>query len=255
MVEMWIFMGLAWLSLFFSWNVHMVVEAHKVFKKRRYQRRHRFSLEELRQHDETLVSVHSRSGAEPKPSVIDIFNYLTVKEEDYGDIIKQIGSEPKKEKKKKKVRIQEDVPRSKSCSDILNDMGIMTLEQSPRLKRRLSISDNVFSVVSKAKASDMENEENQVLLEDLDGEEQSPEGTPGEGSSPQQEDNAVKRWCSWETTEPDPAASVHQSQNGDDTVEQEVKTSKEEVGDGGGSRFTVLKVSETALKEENETEG
>lgn len=233
----------------------MVVEAHKVFKKRRYQRRHRFSLEELRQHEEMLGSLHSRSGAEPKPNVIDIFNYLTVKEEDYGDIIKQIGAEPKKEKKKKKVRIQEDVPRSKSCSDILNDMGIMTLEQSPRLKRRLSISDNVFTVVSKAKASDTEMEENQILLEDSGGEEQSPEGSPAEGGFPQQEGSAVKRWCPWETTEPDPAASAQQSQNGKDTGEQEVKTPKEEVEDGGGSRFTVLKVSENALEEKNEAEG
>ncbi|XP_062407171.1 potassium channel subfamily K member 5b [Sardina pilchardus] len=252
MVEVWIFMGLAWLSLFFSWNVHMVVEAHKVFKKRRYQRRHRFSLE---QHEETLVSVHSHGAAEPKPSVIDIFNYLTVKEEDYGAIIKQIGSEPsteKKKKKKKKVTIQEDVPRSKSCNDILNDTGvIMTLEQSPRLKRRLSISDNVFTF-SKANgsiASGAEHDENQVLLEDS-GEDQSPEGNSPEGSSPQQ-GNAAKRWCSWDSTEPDPTPT--QSQIG--TAEQDVKTNKEEVEDGGGNRFTVSKVAEDAPKEEEEEDG
>ncbi|XP_041951023.1 potassium channel subfamily K member 5-like [Alosa sapidissima] len=258
-VEVWIFMGLAWLSLFFSWNVYMVVEAHKVFKKRRYQRRHRFSLEERRQHEETQVSVHSHGAAEPKPSVIDIFNYLTVREEDYGAIIKQIGSEPNTErkKKKKKVTIQEvtiqDVPRSKSCNDILNDMGvIMTLEHSPRLKRRFSISDNIFSIVSMAKGSivpDTEHDEKQVLLEDS-GEDQSPEGNSPESSSPQQED-IVKRWCSWDSTEPNPTST--QSQNG--TAEQEVKTNKEEVEDGSENRFTVSKVAEDALKEEEEEEG
>ena len=266
LVEVWIFMGLAWLSLFFSWNVYMVVEAHKVLKKRRYQRRHRLSLEELRHHEETQVSVCSRA-AEPKPSAIDIFNYLTVKEEDYCAIIKKIGAEPKKEKKKKKVTIQEDVPRSKSCNDILNDMGIiMTLEQSPRLKRHLSFSGNVFTVVSESKesmGSTATDEESQNLLEDS-GEDQSPEG-----SSPEQEgkvklcswdniepdptvsqsQNGMVKLCSWDNTEPDP--TVSQSQNG--TVKQEDRgRNQEEVEDGAGSRFIVFKVSEEALLEEEE---
>ncbi|KAL2082705.1 hypothetical protein ACEWY4_022523 [Coilia grayii] len=252
-VEMWIFMGLAWLSLFFSWNVHMVVEAHKVLKKRRYQRRHRQSLEELRQYQETINSVHSRV-VEPKPSAIDIFNYLAVKEEDYGTIIKQIGSEPKKEKKKKKVTIQEDVPRSKSCSDILNDMGVMMLEQSPRLKRRLSISDNIFAAVSKAKESVVSltmDEENQNLLEDS-GEDQSPEGSPSEGSVQQQE-GRVSRGCSWDNnTEADPPPAS-QVQNG--MAAQEDASNKEEVEDVAGIRFTVCKVLEDAFPKEGESEG
>ncbi|XP_063078353.1 potassium channel subfamily K member 5b [Engraulis encrasicolus] len=282
-VEMWIFMGLAWLSLFFSWNVYMVVEAHKVLKKRRYQRRHRQSLEELRQYQETINSVHSPTSQEPRPSAIDIFNYLTVKEEDYGSIIKQIGNDPKKPKKKKKVTIQEEEnhpPRSKSCNDILNDMGVMIMEQSPRLKRRLSISDNVVFAVAlkgkdaKAAASGPIDEESQHLLEDSGGEDQSPEASSSSSedssdSSPRQQPERISDEHSWDRDDDDdeeevespppatsPVTSPSPSQCGASAQTQEEKEkNKEEMEDVAGSRFTVLKVSENRCPKESEGEG
>ncbi|KAK2844433.1 hypothetical protein Q5P01_011092 [Channa striata] len=62
--ELWIYMGLAWLSLFFSWNVHMVVEAHKVLKKRRLRHRHI--------QDEEPKPVEVKHKPDVKPTVVDI---------------------------------------------------------------------------------------------------------------------------------------------------------------------------------------
>ncbi|XP_054637751.1 potassium channel subfamily K member 5-like [Dunckerocampus dactyliophorus] len=114
LAEIWIYMGLAWLSLFFSWNVNMVVEAHKVFKKRRIERK--------RKHSET-----------DRPTMIDIFKFLE-KEEDYSTVIKEIGMTAKK------VKAVDVFNRSKSCSDILTT-NIETLDHSPRHRVLLSISE------------------------------------------------------------------------------------------------------------------
>ncbi|XP_072250565.1 potassium channel subfamily K member 5-like [Leuresthes tenuis] len=122
--ELWIYMGLAWLSLFFSWNVHMVVKAHKVLKKRRH--RHR------RFYDEEPEPVEEQTDA--RPTVIDIFNFLSENEEDYSTVIKEIGNTAKKRKP------DDSINRSKSCSDILAT-NIQTLDHSPRRRRMISISE------------------------------------------------------------------------------------------------------------------
>lgn len=117
--ELWIYMGLAWLSLFFSWNVNMVVEAHKVLKKRRHRNRHDYD------HNEP-------PSVKDKPSTIDIFNFP--KEEDYSTIIKEIGAVAHR------LEPKENINRSKSCSDILAH-NIQTLDHSPKRRRRISISE------------------------------------------------------------------------------------------------------------------
>ncbi|KAI9536503.1 hypothetical protein NQZ68_032298 [Dissostichus eleginoides] len=137
--ELWIYMGLAWLSLFFSWNVHMVVKAHKVFKKRRHRHRHFYDLEP--------EPVEEKHNPELKRSVIDIFNFLSEEEEDYSTVIKGIGTTANK------TLPAYNINRSKSCSDILAN-NIQTLDHSPRHRRMLSISEvfiNAIAVVDKSK--------------------------------------------------------------------------------------------------------
>ncbi|XP_033836421.1 potassium channel subfamily K member 5-like [Periophthalmus magnuspinnatus] len=132
LAELWIYMGLAWLSLFFSWNVHMVVKAHKVLRKRRH-----------RHHEEEKQSEEEKQVPEIRPTVIDIFNFLSeTNEDDYNTVMKQIAHQAKKPKP------PENINRSKSCSDILD---IQTLEESPRQKRRKSISELFLNVPQSAK--------------------------------------------------------------------------------------------------------
>ncbi|XP_019949013.1 potassium channel subfamily K member 5b [Paralichthys olivaceus] len=121
--EIWIYMGLAWLSLFFSWNVNMVVKAHKKLK----QRRHRYR--NLDDEEPQLEGEKQNPGV--KRSVIDIFNFLSEKEEDYSTVINDIGLGAKRRNPEDKVN------RSKSCSDIL---AIQTLDHSPSHKHMISIS-------------------------------------------------------------------------------------------------------------------
>uniref|UniRef100_A0A4W5L1Y4 Potassium channel, subfamily K, member 5b n=1 Tax=Hucho hucho TaxID=62062 RepID=A0A4W5L1Y4_9TELE len=148
--EVWIYMGLAWLSLFFSWNVHMVVSAHKVLKKRR--QRHRMDHLEHRWQPEK-DDIHSPRHL---PTAVDIFNFLSEKHEDYSTAIRQIGAAVRP---KPKLEFKE-LSRSKSCSDILGT-NIQTLEHSPRrLRRHLSISHNMLL------SSFGMGEEGQRLIED-----------------------------------------------------------------------------------------
>ncbi|KAB5540191.1 hypothetical protein PHYPO_G00099040 [Pangasianodon hypophthalmus] len=137
-VELWIYMGLAWLSLFFSWNVNMVVEAHKVLKKRR-EMRHKLSAAQLEQ-------MH-KAPLPHAPSIVDIFKFMSEKGEDYSDVIRAIGTAEKKKKQQ-----EEELTRSKSCSELLKQV-LIPLEQSPRQKRRFSIGDNVYMVISRARGS------------------------------------------------------------------------------------------------------
>lgn len=130
--ELWIYMGLAWLSLFFSWNVNMVVEAHKVLKKRRRQRHRHFYQEEPKPpEDKDTQGVN--------PDVIDIFNFP--KGVDYSTIIKQIGAAAQETKSK------DNMNRSKSCSDIVST-NILTLDHSPRHRRLISVSEVFMSSVT-----------------------------------------------------------------------------------------------------------
>lgn len=139
--ELWIYMGLAWLSLFFSWKVNMVVEAHKVLRKRRH--RHK-QYEEAEPEEE-------KPEEDAKPTVIDIFHFQSEPEEDYSTIIKEIGIAAKRNKPTDKIN------RSKSCSDILVN-NIQTLDRSPRHRRMISISEVFSSVKADMEKSKQEKE-------------------------------------------------------------------------------------------------
>ncbi|KAJ8341012.1 hypothetical protein SKAU_G00333030 [Synaphobranchus kaupii] len=153
-VEVWIYLGLAWLSLFFNWKVRMVVEAHKALKKRR--KRRKLSLDELRHYKEANKSLR----LSPSANDVNIFSFLSKKQEGYNDLIKQIGA-------KKEVPgvnggpggvgvagggATKDTPRSKSCGDDTNDNTILNLDRSPRQKRRYSFSDRMNVAFSKSKS-------------------------------------------------------------------------------------------------------
>ncbi|CAL8286679.1 unnamed protein product [Merluccius merluccius] len=151
--EIWIYMGLAWLSLFFSWNVHMVVKAHKVLKRRR--RRHKVPP------DENFQPEVSKDLQTSRPTVVDIFKFLEEEEEeDYSTVIKKIGEEGH-------VRLyHRGLSRSKSCSDLL--ANIETLDHSPRQSRRLGISEVFMNMVGKEDAiSLVDDAESEHLLEDV----------------------------------------------------------------------------------------
>lgn len=153
--ELWIYMGLAWLSLFFSWNVNMVLEAHKVLKKRRRQRHRHFYQEEPEP-----VEDKDKEGEEP--DVIDIFNFP--KEDDYSTVIKQIGATAQE------AKCKDNMNRSKSCSDILST-NILTLDQSPRHRRMISISEVFMNAVMPSP----EQQEVDVVKNGSGGEAEDPE--------------------------------------------------------------------------------
>ena len=163
-VEVWIYLGLAWLSLFFNWKVRMVIEAHKALKKRRKLRK--LSLDELRHYKE---SHKAALRLPPTPNDVNIFSFLSKKQEGYNDLIKQIGS-------KKKDRISgsvgnttdksKDLNRSKSCNDAPMYNTILSLDRSPRQKRRYSFSDRVTVAFSKSKNYLLGSDNGLLLTED-----------------------------------------------------------------------------------------
>ncbi|XP_051852839.1 potassium channel subfamily K member 5 [Antechinus flavipes] len=83
-VELWIYLGLAWLSLFVNWKVSMFVEVHKAIKKRRRRRKESF---ESSPHSKKGLQMASSGGVKD----VNIFSFLSKKEETYNDLIKQIG--------------------------------------------------------------------------------------------------------------------------------------------------------------------
>lgn len=165
-VEVWIYLGLAWLSLFFNWKVRMVIEAHKALKKRRKLRK--LSLEELQQYKQS----HKASPRlPPTPNDVNIFSFLSKKKEGYNDLIKQIGN--KKEGRVKSVpadasKKSKDINRSMSCSDAImfNGHTILSLDRSPRQKRRYSFSDRVTVAFSKSKNYLLGSDNGLLLTED-----------------------------------------------------------------------------------------
>lgn len=214
-VEMWIYMGLAWLSLFFSWNVHMVVEAHKVLKKRR-QMRHKLS--------PYNIDYIPKAPLPHVNSIVDIFKFMSEKGEDYSDVITAIG---KAEKMKKQ---QEELTRSKSCSDLLKEL-VVPLDQSPRQKRRFSIGDNVYMVISRARGS-TGNLEERHSLQELNGD---PElGLEKNGAFERQ------RRCSWNSK----ASYTPLFQK-----PRIMLNSQESLANQNESRFSVIKVDEANLLE------
>ncbi|KAK1793187.1 hypothetical protein P4O66_011589, partial [Electrophorus voltai] len=161
-VEVWIYLGLAWLSLFFNWKVRMVIEAHKALKKRR--KRRKLSLDELQ-------NCKDRHKTLPLPSAtndVNIFSFLSKRQEGYNDLIKQIGA--KKEGDGPCATKVASNNRSKSCSDAatVNGNAILNLERSPRHKRRYSFSDRVTVAFSKSK-SYLLGQEGGPLLNEMQG--------------------------------------------------------------------------------------
>ncbi|KAG7242153.1 hypothetical protein INR49_024199 [Caranx melampygus] len=206
--ELWIYMGLAWLSLFFSWNVHMVVEAHKVFKKRRHRHRH----------EEEPQPVEDKCKPDVKPSVIDIFEFLSEKEEDYSTVIKGIGITAKRK------NAADNINRSKSCSDIL------TLDHSPRHRRMISISE-VF-VNAKGDNDKGDQEQKLSLIQESKG---SPEPADGTRTGNVENNDGA-------TLDSDNDGIVFIITAKDATEEQIAQHP-----DGGETRFKISKVNEDML--------
>ncbi|KAM7376601.1 hypothetical protein PAMP_006324 [Pampus punctatissimus] len=165
-VEVWIYLGLAWLSLFFNWKVRMVVEAHKALKKRRKLRK--LSLDELRHYKE---SHKAALRLPPTPNDVNIFSFLSKKQEGYNDLIKQIGT--KKDGRNigstgNTISKSKEMCRSKSCNDapMFNGHSILSLDRSPRQKRRYSFSDRVTVAFSKSKNYLLGSDNGLLLTED-----------------------------------------------------------------------------------------
>lgn len=215
--EVWIYMGLAWLSLFFSWNVHMVVKAHKVLSRKRRDRHQLPYEEEILQEEENKTP-------DKRPTVIDIFSFLSeTNEDDYNTVIGQIAIDAKKTKP------PENINRSQSCSDIL---AIQTLEQSPRQKRRKSVSEMFLKGSQSAKVK-------KVGYKDLREEGEHKESTEKEDNS-----EAKKEKDGIFFTVP--------------TNEEPSKTQSRPLQSppgNGESRFTISKVVETDLLLDKEGKG
>ncbi|XP_076874254.1 potassium channel subfamily K member 5b [Brachyhypopomus gauderio] len=223
-VEMWIYMGLAWLSLFFSWNVHMVVEAHKVLKKRRQMHHKHFPYKPAL--DEPMKkALHHNS------SIVDIFQFMSEKGEDYSDVIRAIGMAEKRRKQE-----EEELTRSKSCSDLLKQL-VVPLDHSPRQKRRFSIGDNVYMIISRVRGSSDNVEEQRALLE--------PSGDTENGMKTCLEKDAEVSWDSKEShlSLLDSMQKPNFTINSDENTEQQQET-----------RFSVVRVDEVDLLEKGQTE-
>ncbi|XP_034015420.1 potassium channel subfamily K member 5a [Thalassophryne amazonica] len=162
-VEVWIYLGLAWLSLFFNWKVRMVIEAHKALKKRRKLRK--LSLDELRHYKAThKAALH----LPPTSNDVNIFSFLSKRKEGYNDLIKQIGTKQDDGNKCSGETKSKQMGHSKSCNDapVYNDHTILSLERSPRLKRCYSFSDRVTVAFSKSKNYLLGTENGLLLTED-----------------------------------------------------------------------------------------
>ncbi|KAM6995329.1 potassium channel subfamily K member 5-like [Tautogolabrus adspersus] len=221
--ELWIYMGLAWLSLFFSWNVNMVVKAHKVLKKKRKLRHHRHF------YDEDPPSDADKPDPTVKPTTIDIFNFP--KDEDYSTIIKEIGATAKT------ISPPQNINRSKSCSDIVA-VNIQTLDHSPRHKRFLCVSD-VFVNPNANKDKDEQNEMPTVLQESN----RDPDPAAGIGKD---KDENKDSWA-FDSEIKDINFTVPKT----DAAEEESLQHP----NGGGTRFTISKVEEKHLLMDKDEKG
>ncbi|XP_059194720.1 potassium channel subfamily K member 5-like [Centropristis striata] len=224
--ELWIYMGLAWLSLFFSWNVHMVVEAHKVFKKRRHRHRQFYN--------EEPEPVEEKPKPDIKPSVIDIFKFLSDKEEDYSTVIMEIGTT-----RETAIKSAENINRSKSCSDILAT-NIQTLDRSPKHRRMLSISE-VF--INAKPAEDKQQHKVRPLVEESNGVSVSAECVR---TDPENKDSCVFA--------PEAGGIIISVPPGD-AAEEESVPCPGGGGGGGGSRFKISKVVEEDLLTDKDEKG
>lgn len=142
----------------------MVIEAHKALKKRRKLRK--LSLDELRHYKE---SHKAALRLPPTPNDVNIFSFLSKKQEGYNDLIKQIG--PKKDGRRNgssvnTINKSKDTCRSKSCNDAPMFNTILSLDRSPRQKRRYSFSDRVTVAFSKSKNYLLGSDNGLLLTED-----------------------------------------------------------------------------------------
>lgn len=127
----------------------MVIEAHKALKKRRKLRK--LSLEELQQYKGSHKAPLPLS---PTPNDVNIFSFLSKRQEGYNDLIKQIGKKDGVgDSADNTINASKDFSRSKSCNDAptFNGHTILSLDRSPRHKRRYSFSDRVTVAFSKSK--------------------------------------------------------------------------------------------------------
>lgn len=164
-VEVWIYLGLAWLSLFFNWKVRMVIEAHKALKKRRKLRK--LSYEEMQHYKES----HKASDrSPPTPNDVNIFSFLSKKKDSYNDLMKQIGNKKDSgtSNSTEENKSTKEIGRSRSCNDapVFNGHTILSLDRSPRQKRRYSFSDRVTVAFSKSKNYLLGSDNGLLLTED-----------------------------------------------------------------------------------------
>ncbi|CAM2111327.1 potassium channel subfamily K member 5 isoform X1 [Caretta caretta] len=99
-VEFWIYLGLAWLSLFVNWKVSMFVEVHKAIKKRRKKRKESFE-----NHSPSKKALQMGNSKD-----VNIFSFLSKKEETYNDLIKQIGKKALKTSNDKMIKAENAKP-------------------------------------------------------------------------------------------------------------------------------------------------
>ncbi|KAL8185626.1 UNVERIFIED_CONTAM: Potassium channel subfamily K member 5 [Gekko kuhli] len=111
-VELWIYLGLAWLSLFVSWKVSMFVEVHKAIKKRRKKRKESFE-----NHPPTKKALQISNTKD-----VNIFSFLSKKEETYNDLIKQIGKKALKTNNDRNLKAEQAIPAIQRGS---TDMKVM----------------------------------------------------------------------------------------------------------------------------------
>uniref|UniRef100_A0A8C8RHC4 Potassium two pore domain channel subfamily K member 5 n=1 Tax=Pelusios castaneus TaxID=367368 RepID=A0A8C8RHC4_9SAUR len=103
-VELWIYFGLAWLSLFVNWKVSMFVEVHKAIKKRRKKRKESF---ENHPHSKKALQMGNSKD-------VNIFSFLSKKEETYNDLIKQIGKKALKTSNNKMIKAENANPNTQN---------------------------------------------------------------------------------------------------------------------------------------------
>ncbi|MGH0171000.1 UNVERIFIED_CONTAM: hypothetical protein FKN15_059782 [Acipenser sinensis] len=123
-VELWIYLGLAWLSLFINWKVSMFVEVHKALKKRRKRRKE--SLKDRHHHHKSkkVLPVATNTASNTPTKDFNIFNFLSKKQVGYNDLIKEIGT-----------------TNGRAVRRGSNHNKILSFDSSPRLKRSYTQGD------------------------------------------------------------------------------------------------------------------
>lgn len=199
----------------------MVVEAHKVLKKRRHRHRHFY--------DQEPQPLEDKHDPDVKPTVIDIFNFLSEKDDDYNTVIKEIAITAKRKNP------AENINRSKSCNDILAT-NIETLDHSPRHRNIISISEVFMNATVEQDSSEKEERPSQI-------QESYGNHEPAECVRTDNEENGDR--CDSEND-----GIIFTVPTKETTEEESVQLS-----DGGGTRFTISKVAEGHLLIDKDEKG